>query len=85
MRVSTRHAAPWGAALLLLSARVFAQMGAPLIEAVDSSDSGRNVNVYTQLRCGARFLGQKPQAPSEGCGARAAGPGNCSARRWPRC
>jgi poly(hydroxyalkanoate) depolymerase family esterase len=31
------------------------------------------------------FLGQKPQAPSEGCGARAAGPGNCSARRWPRC
>ena len=31
------------------------------------------------------FLGQKPQAPREGCGARAAGPGNCSARRWPRC
>jgi hypothetical protein len=61
MRVSTRRAAPWGAALLLGSARVFAQAGAPLIEAVDSSDSGRNVNVYTQLRCGARLLGQRPQ------------------------
>ncbi|HEU4590504.1 MAG TPA: SPOR domain-containing protein [Steroidobacteraceae bacterium] len=61
MRASTRRLARWGAALLFGASRVHAQSGAPLIEAVDSSEAGRNVNVYTKLRCGARLISQRPQ------------------------
>lgn len=37
------------------------QMGAPLLEAVDSGDGERHVNFFAQLRCSARYLGQRPQ------------------------
>src|SRR5882757_371390 len=31
---------------------------APLIDAVDTSDGERNVNVFVQLRCSAQYLGR---------------------------
>jgi hypothetical protein len=46
--------------LLLASGPALAQFGAPLIENVDSSDAGRHVNVFAQLRCTARYLGHSP-------------------------
>jgi hypothetical protein len=60
---STERRKPWrglAAALLLASGPALAQFGGPLIENVDSSDAGRHVNVFAQLRCTARYLGHSP-------------------------
>ncbi len=55
-----RRRGPAAAVLLLSCAAVQAQFAGPLLEAVDSSDVGRNVNVFAQLRCTARYLGHAP-------------------------
>ena len=62
MPASTNYRLPACATLLLgLSAVANSQGAGPLIEAVDSSDGERHVNLVVQLRCSAGFLGQTPQ------------------------
>lgn len=61
MRASTSGAGPALIAALLCAGTVQAQIGGPLLDAVDSSDGDRNVNVFVQLRCSAQYVGQNPQ------------------------
>lgn len=58
MRASTSRLL---ATLGLAGACAVARAAAPLIDAVDSSDVGPHVNVFLQLRCTARYLGQAPR------------------------
>src|SRR5690349_3539281 len=51
----------FAALLLILAGSANAQVDGPLLDLVDSSDGDRHVNVFAQLRCSARFLGQQPQ------------------------
>ena len=59
-RARTRRHGWLAATLLLAGGTASAQFGGPLLEAVDSSDVGRNVNVFAQLRCTARYIGHSP-------------------------
>src|SRR5882672_6664121 len=61
MPASTSQRAWLCAALLMCAGTATAQIGGPLLDAVDSSDGERNVNVFVQLRCSARYLSQNPQ------------------------
>src|SRR6476469_8125510 len=60
MPASTSRRA-WLCAAWLISGTAAAQMNGPLLDGVDSSDTERNVNVFVQLRCTARYLSQQPQ------------------------
>jgi hypothetical protein len=60
-----RRGAACAALLVLLCRTAAAQIGGPLLDGVDSSDGERNVNVFVQLRCSARYLSQNPQARGE--------------------
>ena len=62
MPASTDKRAATGLALLAWCAAAAAQIAGPLLDGVDSSDGERNVNVFVQLRCSARYLSQQPQA-----------------------
>jgi hypothetical protein len=50
-----------GAVLLVAGMHGVAHAAAPLIDAVDSSDAAPHVNVFVQLSCSARYLGQSPR------------------------
>lgn len=50
-----------GVLLLLGAAGAAAQTGGPLLDAVDSSDGERHVNVFIQLRCSAQYVGNTPR------------------------
>jgi hypothetical protein len=51
------------AALLLcwFATAARAQLGGPLLDAVDSTDGERHVNVFVQMRCSVRYVGHAPQ------------------------
>ena len=61
MPVSTSKRAWFWAAWLLCVGSANAQIGGRLLDAVDSSDGERNVNVYVQLTCSARPISQNPR------------------------
>ncbi len=61
MPVSTRRRGGFCAALFAWAGAAVAQIGGPLLDAVDSSDGETHVNVFVQLRCGVRHVGHSPQ------------------------
>ncbi|MEO8016678.1 MAG: hypothetical protein ABI769_02595, partial [Pseudomonadota bacterium] len=63
MPVSTENRLRLRVALLMVlgASPASAQFAGPLLDAVDSSDGERHVNVVVQLRCSGRYLSHRPQ------------------------